>query len=154
MNTIRWWNIVLVLFLAPQAHAQSSVWEYQQVVDQITNQVTHTAFTRGVDSMLMIGCLDNKLEVLATLDVSETGSLTQRIITHSFDTQTPVTSFWFSLVSGGSWVGGDEALEFARHALTAKTLVIKADNTTKTFSLKGSHAALKKVAQACPVLRL
>ncbi len=154
MNTTRWWNIAIILLLSQVAYAQSSVWEYQQVVDNITDEVTHAAFTRGIDSMLMIGCVDNSVEVLATLDVFETASVTQRTITHRFDTQNPVTSFWFTLESGGWWVGGEEALNFARHASKAYTLVLTADNTTKEFSLKGSQAALKKVAQACPVLRL
>jgi len=129
------------------------VWEYQQVVDDITNEVTHAAFTRGDNSMLMIGCSGNDVEVLATLDVSETGGGSPRTMTHSFDTHNPVTGSWSTLESGGSWVGGEEALEFARHTANAHTLMITDDNATKKFSLKGSHAALKNVAQECPALR-
>ena len=84
----------------------------------------------------------------------ETGSATERTITHSFDTQPPVTSSWLALESGGSWVGGEKALDFARQAAHAHSLIITAGNKAKTFSLKGSQAALKKVAQACPALRL
>lgn len=148
--------VLLSLAIPAAADAQSSRWKMLEERDRMTDEMSYLAMTQTREaSQFVIHCTNDFMAAYVKLRWLDMDIREERNVRYRFDRDKPQESTWRNLRrGGGAVVFGDEAVEIARRAVTARHLVIDNGKATVEFSLDGAGKALKQVAAKCAKLSI
>lgn len=140
------------LALPITASAQSSRWKMVEETDRMTDEVSYLAMTQARDSsQFVIQCTKDFIAAYVKVQWIDVALGEDRTIKYRFDQGEIREAIWRNVQrGGGAVIFGDEAVEIAKHAITAKRIVVDNGRTTVEFSLDGAGQALNKLAEKCP----